>query len=122
MAYEITWEDVKNVSIELVEELEEFTPAQKKLVLDAAIRQVPENRYLTDTFEARVYLAAHLSTINMGPAAGEGTQNNVGIDSFSSSVTLAVNNPAAKNGILATVFGREFYRLQQQNFTGFYVG
>jgi len=122
MAYEITWDDVKKVSIEMKEELDEFTAPEQNFILDTATRWVPETRYLTDTFVARVYYAAHLATINLGPAAGEGTKNNVGIDSFSSSVTLAVNNPTAKQGLLATVFGRQFYMIQQAHFDGFYVG
>ena len=121
MAYELTWESVKAVAIDMKDELADFTPAEQNVILNHATDWVPEVRYGTKTLIARSYYAAHLATINYGPGAGEGTQNSIGIDSFVSSVTLAVNNPTAKQGLLATVYGRQFYMIQQSQFDGFYV-
>lgn len=122
MAYELTWDLVNEVAVDIKDDLADFTTAEQSVVIDHATNWVPEVRYGTDTLIARQYFAAHLATINYGPPAGEGTQNNIGIDSFSSSVTLAVNNPTAKQGLLATVYGRHFYMIQQAHFDGFYVG
>lgn len=118
----ITWDDVKNTAIDLLEDLDDFTPAQEKLVIDMAIRRVPVSRFGDDTFDARRYYAAHIASMAINPAAGEGTQSSVSIDSFSSGVTLAVNNPKPDENILSTVYGREYWKLMQSNFQHFFVG
>ena len=122
MSVTVTWEDVKNTAIDNLDELEEFTQAQQDLVLDATVKWVPEARFLKDTFDARRYYAAHLAVMAFGPGAGEGTQSSVGIDSFSSGVTLAVNNPTAKQRILSTTYGYHYWLLEQKHFPAFFVG
>lgn len=120
--YEITWEDIKNTAIELIDDLDEFTPAQQKLVLDTATRRVPEARFNADTFDARRYYAAHLAAIAITPPAGEGTRSSESIDSFSTGVTLAVNNPTAKQNFLETVYGRVYWNILETNYQPFFVG
>lgn len=122
MAVTLTWEDVKNTAIDSYDELESFTPAQRDLVLNATVIHVPESRFLTDTFDARRYYAAHLAIMHFGPAAGEGTQSSVSIDSFSAGVTLAVNNPPANQRLLSTVYGELYFHYEQKHFQAFFVG
>lgn len=124
MAVTVTWEDVKNTAIDIIEELDEFTQAQQDLVLDHAEDWVREARFLTvqRTFDARRYYAAHVASMAINPPAGEGTQNMVGIDAFSSGVTLAVNNPKPEKNILSTVYGREYKRLENSVYPAFFVG
>jgi hypothetical protein len=122
MTVSLTWEDVKNTAIDNLEELEEFTPAQQELVLNATVRWIPEAKFLKDTFDARRYYAAHLAMMASGPGAGEGTQSSVSIDSFSSGVTLAVNNPTAKERLLSTTYGYHYWILEQKHFQAFFVG
>lgn len=122
MAVTLTWEDVKNTAIDNLEELDEFTQAQQDLVLNATVIHVPESRFLADTFDARRYYAAHIATLAIGPAAGEGTQSSVSIDSFSSGVTLAVNNPKANERILSTTYGELYHHYEQKHFQAFFVG
>lgn len=118
----ITWEDVKNTAIDIIDELDAFTPAQEKLVLNMAHRRVPKVRFNDDTFDARRYYAAHQAAMMVGPAAGEGTQANESIGSVSAGVTLAVNNPTPDENFLATTYGREYWNLLQTNFQHFFVG
>lgn len=120
MAYEITWQNVKDTAKDL--NLDSFNPAEEKLVLDTATRRVPETRFFTDTFDARRYYAAHLAAMADGPAAGEGTRANESIGSVSTGVTLAVNNPDSKHNLESTVYGRTFYEIRQTHFDGFYTG
>jgi len=122
MAFEITWEDIKNTAIDIEDELNEFSLPQQSLIIAAATSWVPESRFLTDTFDARRNYGAHLATMYLGPAAGEGTLSNVGIDSFSASVTLAVNNPPARQRILSTVYGELYFHYEKKHFTGLFVG
>jgi hypothetical protein len=122
MAYEITWQNVKDTAIDLEIDLDAFTPGQQKLILDMATRRIVATRYFDDTFDARRYYAAHLAAMATGPAAGEGTRSSETIGSVSTGVTLAVNNPDAKHNLLSTVYGREFYQIRQTHFDGFYTG
>lgn len=122
MAFEITWEDIKNTAIDIAEDLDDFTTAQQDLIINAATRWVPESRFLTDTFDARRNYGAHLAVMHGGPSAGEGTQSSVSIDSFSSGVTLAVNNPPATQRILSTTYGEIYYHYEQKHFQAFFVG
>lgn len=122
MAVTLTWEDVKNTAIDNSDELDEFSPAQQDLVLNATLKWVPESKFLTDTFDARRYYAAHLAAMHFGPAAGEGTQSSVSIDSFSSGVTLAVNNPPASQNILSTTYGRTYIYYERKHYQPFFVG
>ncbi len=119
---EITWEDVKNTAIDIREELGSFTAPQEQFVLDLANDDVPLSKFGKKTFAARCYYAAHHATIRYGPPAGEGTQSSVGVDSFSSGVTLAVNNPTPDKNILSTAYGREYHAIMwknaQHNFAG----
>jgi len=118
----ITWEDIKNTAVDISEELEDFTTAQQNLIIDAATRWVPQSRFLTDTFDARRNYGAHLAVMYSGPPAGEGTQSSVSIDSFSTGVTLAVNNPPAKQRILSTVYGEVYFHYENKHFTALFVG
>lgn len=122
MAFEITWEDVLNTAIGLRDELEELTTAQQDLILEDATEWVPESKFLNDTKKARRYFAAGLAVFAVGPAAGEGTQSSVSIDSFSSGVTLAVNNPTAKERVLSTVYGERYFHYEQKHFQAFFAG
>ena len=122
MALPVTWEDVKNTAIDNIDELEDFSQAQQDLVLDAAILWVPEARFLTDTFDARRFYAAHLAQMHFGPGAGEGTRSSESIGSVSTGVTLAVNNPPANQRILSTTYGALYFHYERKNFTGFFVG
>ena len=122
MAFEITWEDIKNTAIDISEELDDFTTAQQDLIINAATNWIPESRFLTDTFDARRNYGAHLATMYAGPAAGEGTQSSVSIDSFSTGVTLAVNNPPATQRILSTVYGEIYFHYEQKHFQAMFVG
>lgn len=124
MAVTVTWEDVKNTAIDIIDELDDFTQAQQDLVLDHAEDWVRESRFITvqRTFDARRYYAAHIASMAINPPAGEGTQSSVGIDAFSSGVTLAVNNPKPEENILSTVYGREYKRLERSVFQTMFVG
>lgn len=120
--YEINWEDVKNTAIELEDDLEEFTPEQRSLVLNMANRRVPESKFRKDTFDARRYYACHIASLMISPAAGEGTTSSESIDSFSVSKTMPVNNPQADKTILETQYGRNYNALLMANFVPFYAG
>lgn len=122
MADEITWEDVKNTAIDIIDELDAFTPAQEGLVIDMATRKISRVKFNDDTFDARRYYAAHTASMAVNPPAGEGTQSSESIGSVSAGVTLAVNNPKPDQNILSTVYGREYWRLLQANFQSFQVG
>lgn len=122
MAVTLTWEDVKNTAIDNADEFDEFTQAQQDLVLNATVNHVPESRFLTDTFDARRYYAAHLATMHFGPAAGEGTRSSESIGSVSTGVTLAVNNPLASQRILSTTYGEIYWHYERKHFQAFYVG
>lgn len=121
MAYEITWEDVKNTAVDIADELEAFTTAQRDLVINMTTRRVPASVYLDDTFDARRYYAAHWANMSITPAAGEGTRSSESIGSVSTGVTLAVNNPPPDKTILETHYGREFHHIRESHYTGFYI-
>ncbi len=122
MAYEITWEDVKNTAQDIADELDEFTSAQEKLVLDESTRRVPENRFNTDTFDARRYYASHLASLMITNSAGQGTVSSESIGGVSVGMTMPVNNPDAKSTILETQYGRNYYRIMQANYQPVYFG
>jgi len=122
MAYEITWDDVKNTAIDLADELELFTDDQKNLILNMTNRKIAASRYLDDTFDARRYFAAHWAALAITPPAGEGTRASESIGGVSTGVTLAVNNPPADKTILETQYGRSFHLIMQGHYDGFYVG
>lgn len=122
MAYEITWEDVKNTAIDIADELELFTQDQQDLVVNMTNRRIAASRYLEDTFDARRYFAAHWANMAITPPAGEGTREIEAIGSVSTGVTLAVNNPPSDKTILETQYGRSFYLIMQAHFDAFYVG
>lgn len=122
MAYEITWDDVKNTAIDIEDELGAFTTAQQTLVLDMTHLLVPESRFLTATFDARRYYAAHWANMAITPPAGEGTRSSESIGSVSTGVTLAVNNPPPDKHILETQYGRSYWTILKTKFEGYYVG
>lgn len=122
MAFEITWEDIKNTAIDISDELDDFTTAQQDLIINAATKWVPESRFLTDTFDARRNYGAHLAVMYNGPAAGEGTRSSESIGSVSTGVTLAVNNPPARQRVLSTVYGEIYYHYEQKHFQHLFVG
>ena len=122
MAFEITWEDVLNTALDIRDELEELTTAQQDLILEDATEWVPESRFLNDTKRARRYFAAGLATFAVGPAAGEGTRSSESIGSVSTGVTLAVNNPTARERVLSTVYGERYFHYEQKHFQAMFVG
>ncbi len=122
MAYEITWQNVKDTALDIEIDMDAFTTSQQNLVLNMATRRVSAERYFEDTFDARRYYAAHLAAMADGPAAGEGTRSSESIGSISTGVTLAVNNPDAKHNLLSTVYGREFFMIRQAQYTGVFTG
>jgi hypothetical protein len=122
MAYEITWEDVKNTAGEISDDLDNFLPDQQDLILNMTYRRIAESRYLTDTFDARRYYAAHWANMIITPPAGEGTRSSETIGSVSTGVTLAVNNPPPNLTLLETQYGRSFWHIMQSHYDGFYVG
>jgi len=117
---DITWADVQNTAIDIADELEEFTPAQRALVIDMTNRRIAQSRYLDDTFDARRYYAAHWANMAITPPAGEGTRSSESIGSVSTGVTLAVNNPPPTQTILETHYGREFWHIMQHRYAGYY--
>jgi len=122
MADEITWEDVKNTAIDIIDELDKFTAGQEKLIIDMATRRISRAKFNDDTFDARRYYAAHTASMAINPPAGEGTQASESIGSVSAGVTLAVNNPKPDQNILSTIYGREYWRILQSNYRPFHVG
>jgi uncharacterized protein DUF4054 len=122
MAFEITWEDVVNTAQDIADELEEFTTAQRDLVINMTNRRVSEKRFSDDTFDARRYYAAHWANMSITPPAGEGTRASESIGSVSTGVTLAVNNPPPDKHILETQFGRSYWHIMQTRYEAFYVG
>ncbi len=117
---DITWSDVQNTAIDIADELELFTPAQRALVIDMTNRRIAQSRYLDDTFDARRYYASHWANMAITPPAGEGTRSSESIGSVSTGVTLAVNNPPPTQTILETHYGREFHHIMQHRFVAFY--
>lgn len=122
MAYEITWEDVKNTAMDIADELDEFTTVQQDRILNFVNRRITESKYDVETYDARCYYAAHWANMAITPPAGEGTRMSEGIGSVSTGVTLAVNNPPPNRTLLETQYGRGFYHIMQSRFTGFYNG
>lgn len=118
----LTWEDVLNTAIDLKDELEELSSAQQTFIIDEAVEWVPETKFLSDTFTARRFYAAHSAVLAIGPAAGEGTVSGESIGGVSRSVTLAVNNPAARDRILSTVFGEKYFHYEKKHFQAMFVG
>lgn len=110
----ISWDNVLDTAIDQRALLETFTVSQQNLILNQVALQVPESQFYAYTFDARRYLAAHLATMAIGPAAGEGTASNQTLGDVSVGVTLAVNNPSAKQNLLATVYGREYFEIFKQ--------
>lgn len=117
---DITWADVQNTAQDIADELEDFTPAQRDLIISMSNRRIPESKYFEDTFDARRYYAAHWANMAITAAAGEGTRANESIGSVSTGVTLAVNNPPPERTILETHYGRSFWHIMQAHYTGFY--
>ncbi len=122
MAFEITWEDVKDTAQDIADELEAFTTKQRDRIINMTTRRVPENRFSDDTFDARCYYAAHWANMSITPPAGEGTRASESIGSVSTGVTLAVNNPPPDKHILETQYGRSYWHILQSRFTGFFTG
>jgi hypothetical protein len=121
MAYEITWEDVENTARAIKDDLGEFNAAEQKLILDMAHRRVSEAKFLEETFDGRRYYAAHMAAMADNEPAGEGTRSSESIGSVSTGVTLAVNNPTAKENLLSTVYGREFHLIRESVYPAFFV-
>ena len=121
MSYEITFDDVMDTALDESEGLNNFTPSQRKLVIDMATRKVPQANYREDTFDARRFLAAHIAVMMLQPSAGEGTEASSNIGSVSVSHTMPVNNPTAKQNILSTIYGRQYVDLRNANYCPLYV-
>jgi len=120
MAQEITWEDVKNTAVDIREDLDGFTQPEQDLIINLVNTQLTTAKYDSKTFDCRRFLAAHLAALALTPPAGEGTRAGESIGSVSTSVTLAVNNPTAKEGLLETQYGRQFWTWMQSRYTAFY--
>lgn len=118
----LTWEDVLNTALDIKDELEELSTAQQNFILEDAVDWVPDSKFKPDTFNARRYYAAHLATLAIGPAAGEGTVSSESVGSVSRGVTLAVNNPKADERIKSTVYGERYFHYQRKHFQPMFVG
>ena len=120
----VTWEDVKNTAIfEMV--VSKFDPgglanipeASQDLILEEANREVKFFRWKGRTFDGRRYYATHKAMLAVTAAPGKGSHSGESIGSISVADTLAVNNPSAKEGMLETHFGRQWFELQKKVFS-----
>lgn len=125
MAYEITWEDVKNTAKIIADKLDTFTTPQRELILEEANCHVPESYGGKWTKILRRYWAAHIAEQSTLETAGEGAITSDVIGSISASKNQPVNNPQASEPHLETTYGRmyDYYlkRFQARNIVGFGV-
>ena len=118
----ITWQDVIDTALTEAEELEEYSVSLQKRIIDNATREVPFSKYGDWTKEMRSLLAAHHAVRRKTMPAGEGTLSSSSIGGVSSSNTMAVNNPTAKESLFETIYGRDYYQYKKNLRTPLYVG
>ena len=113
MAYSITWQDVLDTAKDEVDVLSAFTASQQQMILDETYCFVPET-YGDWTPIMRRYFAAHIAVQSTLESAGEGAYTTESIGGVSASKNQPVNNPAADQPILETIYGRQYWHMLQE--------
>ena len=109
----ITWEDVKHTAMEEAESLEEYPVGLQKRIIYMATLKTPYAKYKSFSHEMRCLLAAHMAVKRKIQPAGEGTISSSSIGSVSVTNTMEVNNPTARESLLSTSYGREYYEYKK---------
>lgn len=108
----ITFDDVLNVAVKEDKKLETLTQQQRDFCLTFASKIVHVEQYGDLTDEAQTYLAGHYAMKMVTRSAGEGSISSESLGEISRTVTMEVNNPTAKEGLLTTIYGRQFYEIR----------
>jgi hypothetical protein len=104
MAYEIIWQDVLDTAKDEATNLAAFTVPQQTMILDETYCAVPETYG-----DWTLIYAAHIAVQSTLESAGEGARTSESIGGVSSNKNQPVNNPSAKESLLETTYGRQYW-------------